>query len=180
MPARITSTCLPSSCTFTTVDSMPTSQIKSVSRPLPPPSGGLRIKMSASERSSHTCSAVVGLTCPKRFADGAAKGIRALSSNCRATGCRGLRTPTQSVPAVTSGGTAAAAFAMMVRGPGQKALAKAEMTSTACGAKSSRSYKARASSSCNTCTMSGSLRGRFLASKMEQRAFRSEMTPPRP
>ena len=71
--------------------------------------------------------AVVGETCPKRLADGAAipeppSAVNA-PSNWRATGCNGMRSPTLSWPPVTASATCAARGTISVSGPGQNAAA---------------------------------------------------------
>ena len=55
--------------------------------------------MSSPPRSSSTCAAVVGLTCPNLLADGAATGTPAASMSRLANSCDGQRTPTVAVPA---------------------------------------------------------------------------------
>ena len=79
----------------TIVDSTPTV--------LAPPS---RTSGTSSPSSARTAAAVVGLTRPNRFADGAASPPPNAASSSRATGCPGTRRPTVSRPPVTSSGTA--------------------------------------------------------------------------
>jgi len=76
--------------------------------------------------SSRTACQVVGLGRPERFADGAATGVSHASKNAWATGCRGMRTPTVSNPAVTSKGTAACFGTITVNGPGKKCSIKTD------------------------------------------------------
>ena len=61
------------------------------------------------------------------FALGAATGTPAVRSSSVARACFGLRTPTKPLPAVTSTGSASAAGATRVSGPGQKLSASRRM-----------------------------------------------------
>ena len=71
--------------------------------------------------SARTASAVVGLTWPKRFADGAASPPPNAASSSSASGAAGTRRPTVSRPPVTSSThVRAARRSTIVRGPGQK------------------------------------------------------------
>ena len=59
-------------------------------------------KSTSVPRSARTCSAVVGLTRPKRLADGAARPPPNRSSSSSVSGWAGTRTPTVSRPPVTT------------------------------------------------------------------------------
>lgn len=76
-------------------------------------------------RSSITCAAVVGEGLPDRFADGAANGKPHSSMRARATGWDGMRTAIVAWPAVTASGTIGLRGRSNVKGPGQKASARA-------------------------------------------------------
>mmetsp|Transcript_66077 Transcript_66077/g.132608 ORF Transcript_66077/g.132608 Transcript_66077/m.132608 type:complete len:223 (+) Transcript_66077:458-1126(+) len=150
-----------------TVDSMPT--------PHAPPSRMRRV--STWPRSSSTCSGSVGEMCPKRFAEGAARGTPAAAMSCLARAWSGQRTATKPVEAVTSGGTAGFALPTMLSGPGQHATASA--LKTECSLTSS-SRSRSASPAAETWRMHGSLSGRPLASKMPSTACASRPLAPRP
>ena len=96
----------------TTVDSTPTSALPDTTTASILPS-----------RSSSTCSAVVGLGDPERFADGAASGrpLRFIIS-C-ATLFDGILTATVSSPALTAAGMRSPLGRTIVNGPGQNASA---------------------------------------------------------
>ena len=76
-----------------TVDSTPTSHAPAS-----------RMASMRPSRSARTCSAVVGLVCPKRLALGAATGTPAAAIRAMATGCEGSRSPAFSRPAVQTSG----------------------------------------------------------------------------
>ncbi len=78
----------------------------------------------SSPRSAWTCAAHVGLTRPKRFADGAAMPPPKLRKSASATGCAGTRIPIVSRPPVVALGTLGALRSSKVSGPGQYAFAK--------------------------------------------------------
>ena len=139
------------------VDSMPTGQA--------PPS---RIRSNApagfSPRSARTCSAVVGLRCPKRFALGAASAPPKACSSARAHGCAGQRRPTVSCPPVTTSSARGLRLSTSVSGPGQKAAASARAES---GTSRAQSSIALASA---TCTITGWSAGRPFAAKIARTA----------
>ena len=81
-----------------------------------PPS---RMRSTASPRSARTWAAVVGETCPNRFADGAARPPPNLRKRSSAIGCAGTRKATVSRPPVTAWSTRAAFGTSTVSGPGQ-------------------------------------------------------------
>ena len=87
-------------------------------------------------RSSTTWSAVVGLTRPKRFADGAAIARCDRRSSSSVSGWAGARRPTVSRPPVTTSGTRADRGSSSVSGPGQHAAAS---TSAAGGTSAAQS-----------------------------------------
>ena len=109
-PGRSRRTCSPSKPTM--VDSRPIW--------LSPPSSTTR---TASPNSSRTCSARVGLTRPKRLADGAAMPPPNAVNSCCAIGCEGTRIATVSCPPVTTSCTASERGSTIVSGPGQKRAA---------------------------------------------------------
>ena len=76
-------------------------------------------------RSSAQWRQVVGLGLPERLAEGAARGTPAARITPRAMGSAGIRTATVSSPPEVVSGTSADLGRMMVRGPGQKAAARA-------------------------------------------------------
>ena len=80
-----------------------------------------RTTSTSSPRSARTSPAVVGLTCPKRFAEGAAMPPPNARSSASATGWSGTRTPTVSPPPVTASRTRAARRTTIVSGPGHSA-----------------------------------------------------------
>jgi hypothetical protein len=86
-----------------------------------PPSSTM---LTAAPNSSRTWAAVVGLTCPKRLADGAATPPPNSFSSCSARGWFGTRSPTVSCPPVMASITAGWRLSISVRGPGQKASAR--------------------------------------------------------
>ena len=137
----------------TTVDSIPTSHA--------PPS---RINGIWPLSCSATCCARVGETRFERLALGAARGKPHRVSTSRIKGCAGQRTATVSPPAVTTSGTESVLGSTIDSGPGQKASAK---RSAALGQAETQS---RAIATESTCTMSGLLAGRPLASKMRSTA----------
>ena len=69
--------------------------------------------------------AVVGLGRPEVLPEGAAMGTPARRMISRVTGWLGQRTPTVSRPPVVRRGTLSRRGRIMVRGPGQKARARA-------------------------------------------------------
>jgi len=79
--------------------------------------------------STVTSSALLGLLPPLRLAEVTAKGPTS-SKSLSANGWAGTLTPTLPVPAVTASGSQGLAFTTMVRGPGQKALARASAASS--------------------------------------------------
>ena len=81
------------------------------------------IKSTLPSMSCRTCSAVVGLGLPLRFALGAAMGTPAAFISARAVLFSGMRTATVSSPAVTSSGTMELLLNIMVSGPGQNVSA---------------------------------------------------------
>jgi len=85
-----------------------------------------------------TSAAVVGLTRPNRFADGAATPPPKARRSARATGWSGTRSPTVSRPPVTSSGTRADRRRITVSGPGQNASASARAGPGTSAAQSSR------------------------------------------
>mmetsp|Transcript_373 Transcript_373/g.1068 ORF Transcript_373/g.1068 Transcript_373/m.1068 type:complete len:223 (-) Transcript_373:13-681(-) len=139
--------------------------------------GASSTAISCVPRSSSTCCAVVGETCPKRLAEGAATGTAASVSMATATACAGQRTPTNPVPAETQSGSEAAALATRVSGPGQKAVAS---TSTMVAVALSASKSCSAMSGVGTCTMSGSVSGRPLTRKMSSTASSLSALAPSP
>ena len=74
-------------------------------------------------RSSTTWAAVVGLTSPKRFADGAASPVPVSRISSSVIGWAGTRSPTESRPPVTSSGTRSDRGTMIVSGPGHDSSA---------------------------------------------------------
>ncbi len=145
------------------VDSTPT--------PQGPPS---RIAPSDAPNSARTCSAVVGLTAPNRFADGAATPPPNPCSSASATGCAGTRRPTVSNPPVTASIAGAPRFTISVSGPGQNFAASSHAASGI-----SRPHSSMRSASARW-TMSGWLRGRPLRSKIFPTASGFDASAPRP
>ena len=84
-----------------------------------PRSAGIRPSISAS-----TYAAFVGLGLPERLALGAASGTPAARMTAAAAGWTGMRTATVGSPAETPAGTRSLLGNIMVRGPGQNALAR--------------------------------------------------------
>ena len=141
------------------------------------PGAARRTRIGWAPRSAITCSALVGLTWPKRLALGAATGTAAARSSSRASACAGQRTPTKPEPAVTAGGSSATAGATMVSGPGQNSAASPRISSSPAGPRrTSRSASAAAA----TCTISGSVRGRPLVAKIRATASSSKACAPSP
>ena len=91
-------------------------------------------------RSSTTCCAVVGLTRPNRFADGAATASPVVRSSASVSGWAGARRPTVSRPPVTASGTRAERGSSSVSGPGQHAAAS---TAAAGGTVAAQSWEPR-------------------------------------
>ncbi len=89
--------------------------------------------------SASTSAAVVGLTRPKRLADGAATGKAHRSSRARATGWSGTRSPTVSRPPVVAGDSCGARRNTNVSGPGQNASARRRASSPTSSAQRSSS-----------------------------------------
>ena len=115
--------------TSTIVDSTPTR--------LGPPSS---TTSTSSPRSARTCAAVVGLTRPKRFADGAAMPPPNASSNASATGWSGTRRPTVGATAGRRVGDAVGPLAQHERertGPERRAPARARRRVRRCAYSSS-------------------------------------------
>jgi hypothetical protein len=108
----------------------------------------------SSPKAVRTCSAVVGESCVKRFALGAAIGTPDSRISANATGCAGMRIPTVGNPAVTSSGTVDRFGSTRVNGPGQCFA----VNSAASDGHSDTSSRAIASES--TCTISGLVEGR--------------------
>ena len=123
-----------------TVDSTPTSH-----GPLS------RISGTRPSRSVRACCAVVGLTCIKRLALGAAIGEPVARIRASATAWRGMRTATVDKPAVTSLGTRGLAGSIIVSGPGQNIFAR----SFACSGSVVTSVSNASTSA--ICTIKGSL-----------------------
>ena len=141
------------------------------------PGAARRTRIGWAPRSAITCSALVGLTWPKRLALGAATGTAAARSSARAGACAGQRTPTKPEPAVTAAGSSATAGATMVSGPGQNSAASPRISSSPAGPRrTSRSASAAAA----TCTISGSVRGRPLVAKIRATASSSKACAPSP
>jgi hypothetical protein len=138
--------------TATMVDSIPCS--------VAPPStiSGMR-----SSSSSRTCCAVVGLTRPKRFALGAASGLPKSRIISAKTGWALIRTATVSKPAVTISGTIGWRGKTIVKGPGQSRSASVKTNCRSCVERSTTRSNQDLS---GRWTMSGSKRGRSLASKI--------------
>jgi len=149
--------------TSTIVDSMPTS--------LGPPS---RTRSTSEPRSARTWSARVGLTAPKRFADGAAIPPPSETSSAWAIGCAGTRSPTVSCPPVTSSGTPGARRRTNVSGPGQKCRA-----SRCASSDTSRAHRASHEASARW-TMSGCDDGRRLTANRRRSAVRFVASAPSP
>mmetsp|Transcript_1963 Transcript_1963/g.5485 ORF Transcript_1963/g.5485 Transcript_1963/m.5485 type:complete len:204 (-) Transcript_1963:142-753(-) len=139
--------------------------------------GASRTAISCAPRSSSTCCAVVGDTWPKRLADGAATGTLALAKSSHATAWSGQRTPTKPVPALTARGSEGAARATMVRGPGQKAVARCSTAAREASSSAKRSPHWRGE---GTWTMRGSVRGRPFTRKMSSTASSLNALAPRP
>ena len=76
-----------------------------------------------SPKSLITCCALVGLTCPKRLADGATTASPTESNNAIVMLCAGIRKATVSRAPVTQSGTSGVRGTRSVRGPGHRALA---------------------------------------------------------
>ena len=110
--------------------------------------------------SSNTCWPVVGLTRPNRFALGAANGRFNALTISRKTGCALIRTATVSNPAVTMSGTTSCFRKIIVNGPGQNF----SMSRSAIG--DSTIVRVEKQAMIRLCTISGSNRGRSLASKI--------------
>ena len=110
-------------------------------------------------RSARTWAAVVGLTRPKRFADGAAIATPVVASSCCVSGWAGARTPTVSRPPVTTSGTRDERGSSSVSGPGQQAAASTAATAGMSTAQSS-------SQSGSMWTISGWSVGRSLTAKI--------------
>ena len=108
-----------------------------------------------------TCSALVGLTRPEGFAEGAATGPPNARRSSRATGWAGKRIATVGKSAVTNGDKPVGSRSgrTKVSGPGQKA----EATRSARGSKTASCLAASISA---TCTINGLKRGRSLASNI--------------
>ena len=81
------------------------------------------IKSTSLPRSSNTCCAVVGLTFPNLFAEGAASGTCVASINRRVKSFAGTRNTAVSRLPVTANKSLSDFFNKMLRGPGQHALA---------------------------------------------------------
>ncbi len=109
---------------------------------------------------ARTNSARVGLVLPKEFALGAATGAPASSINFRATGCRGILTPTRGRPAVTMAGTCGPLGNNKVKGPGQNAsINKRPLSGMSTATMPNCSWL-------TMCTIRGSHEGLCLASKI--------------
>ena len=146
--------------------------VDSIPIPTGPPS---RIISISPDRSSATCSAVVGEGRPERLALGAAMGRRAASISARAAGCTGKRTATVSSPAVTAMGTASDFGKISVMGPGHQASISARAAGDGSTAISGASW-----SIWLMCTINGLSPGRPFASKMRFTASASSALAPRP
>ena len=109
-----------------------------------------------------------------RFALGAAMGMPACRINASATGWFGMRTPTVSRPAVTISGIDACLGSTSVNGPGHQR--RASLSAASGHAVVTR----RAISIESTCTISGLVAGRPLASKIRRTASGSNAFAPSP
>src|SRR5215468_8300690 len=116
-------------------------------------------------RSDRTCWAVVGLTCVKRLALGAAIGDPVARISARAIGWLGIRMATVGKPAVMSLGTHGFAGRINVSGPGQKA----SVSLYAIGGTSAVNVSRLLLSA--IWTIRGSLKGRSFAAKMFSMAW---------
>ena len=123
---------------------------------------------------SKTCCAVVGDTCVKGLALGAASGTPAAAISRRATGCDGTRTPTVSSPPVTTSGTSRRLGKTIVSGPGQNRSA----SRSASGDSARATAVARSADS--TCTISGLKAGRPLTANTRSTAAASRALAPSP
>ena len=111
-----------------------------------PPS---RTRSTSSPRSARTCSAVVGLTWPKRLAEGAAMPPPNASSTASVNGWAGTRRAMVSRPPATVGSTSGRRCSTMVSGPGQHAAARASAAGGTAVAQRARAVPEA------TCTMRG-------------------------
>lgn len=106
-----------------------------------------RINATSDPRLSKTCSAVLGLGAPLRFALVAVTGSAATSSSLRTRGSPGTRIPIVPVPAVTRAGILDEAWKTKVSGPGQnrsiKVLATGGMERTNSETRPGRSTSTR-------------------------------------
>ncbi len=110
----------------------------------------------------------------KRLALGAAMGQPLASISASASGCAGIRSPTEGSPAVTMPGIEEHFGTTMVKGPGQKRSASRPAGSGQTAARE------RAISTDATCTITGLVGGRPFASKMRRTACSSSAFAPSP